>query len=355
MPVPEELQSSWDEAAKQMDDGDPEKAMDALRSAWNSIENDSQRARTLRLAADAGTEMGLLDEQNQKSHWQKAYKNYSKALSLNSSNKETRRSMNKLASMMDERAISLGLGFKIFDEGNPTPLGVLVILVAMVVALSSFKLISDLFDDQGNPVVVFEVQYTVDNQQIVGEIEIELYEDDAPMHVESFLSHVENYQYDMSEFHRVIEGFMIQGGDIEGRGGAGGYSAHYYGLCIGVEKPESQCALEDWSIPHEHENGLMHTAGAVAAAHAGVNTDGSQFYIVPEGGSAKHLDWEEGKDCTGQETPNDEKDDGSCHTVFGYVISGLEHVNSISEVPTSGQSGGNTPLENVILLSAQTR
>tara|TARA_Y100001960_G_C14613389_1_gene797000 strand:- start:38 stop:1054 length:1017 start_codon:yes stop_codon:yes gene_type:complete len=338
-----------------MDDGDPEKAMDALRSAWNSIENDSQRARTLRLAADAGTEMGLLDEQNQKSHWQKAYKNYSKALSLNSSNKETRRSMNKLASMMDERAISLGLGFKIFDEGNPTPLGVLVILVAMVVALSSFKLISDLFDDQGNPVVVFEVQYTVDNQQIVGEIEIELYEDDAPMHVESFLSHVENYQYDMSEFHRVIEGFMIQGGDIEGRGGAGGYSAHYYGLCNGVEKPESQCALEDWSIPHEHENGLMHTAGAVAAAHAGVNTDGSQFYIVPEGGSAKHLDWSEGKDCTGQETPNDEKDDGSCHTVFGYVISGLEHVNSISEVPTSGQSGGNTPLENVILLSAQTR
>ncbi|MCH2427984.1 MAG: peptidylprolyl isomerase [Candidatus Thalassarchaeum sp.] len=353
--MPEELQSSWDEAAKQMDDGDPEKAMDALRSAWNSIENDSQRARTLRLAADAGTEMGLLDEQNQKSHWQKAYKNYSKALSLNSSNKETRRSMNKLASMMDERAISLGLGFKIFDEGNPTPLGVLVILVAMVVALSSFKLISDLFDDQGNPVVVFEVQYTVDNQQIVGEIEIELYEDDAPMHVESFLSHVENYQYDMSEFHRVIEGFMIQGGDIEGRGGAGGYSAHYYGLCNGVEKPESQCALEDWSIPHEHENGLMHTAGAVAAAHAGVNTDGSQFYIVPEGGSAKHLDWSEGKDCTGQETPNDEKDDGSCHTVFGYVISGLEHVNSISEVPTSGQSGGNTPLENVILLSAQTR
>ena len=338
-----------------MDDGDPEKAMDALRSAWNSIENDSQRARTLRLAADAGTEMGLLDEQNQKSHWQKAYKNYSKALSLNSSNKETRRSMNKLASMMDERAISLGLGFKIFDEGNPTPLGVLVILVAMVVALSSFKLISDLFDDQGNPVVVFEVQYTVDNQQIVGEIEIELYEDDAPMHVESFLSHVENYQYDMSEFHRVIEGFMIQGGDIEGRGGAGGYSAHYYGLCNGVEKPESQCALEDWSIPHEHENGLMHTAGAVAAAHAGVNTDGSQFYIVPEGGSAKHLDWSEGKDCTGQETPNDEKDDGNCHTVFGYVISGLEHVNSISEVPTSGQSGGNTPLENVILLSAQTR
>ena len=338
-----------------MDDGDPEKAMDALRSAWNSIENDSQRARTLRLAADAGTEMGLLDEQNQKSHWQKAYKNYSKALSLNSSNKETRRSMNKLASMMDERAISLGLGFKIFDEGNPTPLGVLVILVAMVVALSSFKLISDLFDDQGNPVVVFEVQYTVDNQQIVGEIEIELYEDDAPMHVESFLSHVENYQYDMSEFHRVIEGFMIQGGDIEGRGGAGGYSAHYYGLCNGVEKPESQCAVEDWSIPHEHENGLMHTAGAVAAAHAGVNTDGSQFYIVPEGGSAKHLDWSEGKDCTGQETPNDEKDDGSCHTVFGYVISGLEHVNSISEVPTSGQSGGNTPLENVILLSAQTR
>ena len=135
MPIPEELQASWDEAAQQMDKGDPEKALETLRLAWGSIENDNQRARTLRLAADAGSEMGLLDERNQKSHWQKAYKNYSKSLSLNSGDKETRRSMNKLASMMDERSISLGLGFNMFDEGNPTPLGVLVILVSLGIAL----------------------------------------------------------------------------------------------------------------------------------------------------------------------------------------------------------------------------
>ena len=374
MPIPEELQASWDEAAQQMDKGDPEKALETLRLAWGSIENDNQRARTLRLAADAGSEMGLLDERNQKSHWQKAYKNYSKSLSLNSGDKETRRSMNKLASMMDERSISLGLGFNMFDEGNPTPLGVLVILVSLGIALSSFKLITDIFDDRDNPEVVFAVQYTVDGQKIEGEIVIELYKHEAPLHVESFISHVNNFQYDMTEFHRIIDGFMIQGGDIEGRSGAGGYSAIYYGMCNGVEKPENECALEDWTIPHEHDNGLKHTEGAIAAAHAGVNTDGSQFYIIPSDGCGEsinpstgmvvpcHLDADEPvvdpqtgeeyeKDCTGEETPQ-RNDDGSCHTVFGYVVSGMEHVNSISKVPTTASD---SPADKVTLISAQNR
>ncbi len=346
MPVPEELQTAWDDSVEFLEvKGDPEKALDALRSAWESISTDSQRAKTLSLAADAGTELGLIEEQKQRTHWQKAYKNYSKALSLDQNNKETRRKMNKLASMMDERAISLGLGFKIFDEGNPTPLGVLVILVSMVLVLTSFKLISDLFDDSENPVVVLEVQYSVEGQQIVGEIEIELYQDKAPLHVESFLTHVENFEYDLTEFHRVIDGFMIQGGDIDGMRGQGGYSAHYYGWCNGVQMPEDQCAVQDdWTIPHEHDNGLKHTAGALAAAHAGVNTDGSQFYIVPEDGKADFLDWSAEKDCSSE----------SCHTVYGYVISGIEHVNSISEVPTNGGQTNN-PLEKVTLLSVQLK
>ncbi|HJM13117.1 MAG TPA: peptidylprolyl isomerase [Candidatus Thalassarchaeaceae archaeon] len=348
MPVPEKLQKAWDDSVEFLEvKGDPEKALDALRSAWGSISTDSQRARTLSLAADAGTELGLIEEKKQRTHWQKAYKNYSKALSLDQNNKETRRKMNKLASMMDERAISLGLGFKIFDEGNPTPLGVLVIMASMVLVLSSFKLISELFDDSENPVVVLEVQYSVDGQQIVGEIEIELYQDKAPLHVESFLTHVENFEYDLTEFHRVIDGFMIQGGDIDGMRGSGGYSAHYYGWCNGVQKPEDQCPVQDdWTIPNEHENGLKHTAGALAAAHAGVNTDGSQFYIVPEDGVADFLDWSEEKDCVSAGE--------SCHTVYGYVISGIEHVNSISEVPTNGGQTNN-PLEKVTLLSVQMK
>ena len=166
-----------------------------------------------------------------------------------------------------------------------------------------------------------EVQYVQNGQTITGEIQVELYEAEAPMHVESFLSHVENGAYVGIEFHRVISEFMIQGGDIESMGGSGGYAAHYYGWCNGEQMPESQCPDKtDYTIPQEHENGLKHTAGALAAAHAGVNTDGSQFYIVPSDGSAGHLDWEAGKDCSRE----------SCHTVYGYVIAGQNHVDAIS-------------------------
>jgi len=354
VPVRAELKKAWDDASELLDEkSDPEGALDALRNAWNSIENEAQRAKTLSLAADAGTELGLIDQKNQKSHWQKAYKNYNRAMSIDPKNKDTRRKMNKLASMMDEKAISLGLGFQMFDHGNPTPLGILVMVMSLALVLTSFKLLSDLLDDGGNTIVALEVQYTSSGgEQISGLIEVELYDDEAPKHVESFLTHAENSRYDGVEFHRVISGFMIQGGDIDNQAGSGGYAAHYYGYCNGEETPEPQCPQQaDWTIPQEHENGLKHTEGALAAAHAGVNTDGSQFYIVPEDGQASHLDWEEGKDCTGQET-SDPNDDGSCHTVFGYVISGLDHVTAISKLENTGPPK-NTPIDPVRLVSVQ--
>ena len=342
MPIPEDLQRAWDEAVENTEvKEDPEAALAALRSAWGSIENDAQRAKTLTLAADAGTELGLSDQGNQKSHWQKAYKNYAKSMEIDPKNKETRRKMNKLASMMDEKAISLGLGFQMFDQGNPTPLGLLVMLASVALLLSSIKLVSDLFDDDEKPIVVLDVQYVLNGQPVTGQIEIEMYREDAPKHVESFPTHTENFQYDDKVFHRVINGFMIQGGDIENMGGSGGYAAHYYGWCNGEQIPESECRQkEEWTIPHEHENGLKHTVGAVAAAHAGLNTDGSQFYIVPSDGSASHLDWEPGKDCS----------TSSCHTVFGYVVSGMEHVDAISDLQTDNRD---SPVDEVTILTAR--
>jgi cyclophilin family peptidyl-prolyl cis-trans isomerase len=341
VPIPAELQKAWDDSTELLSEkNDPEGALEALRSAWSSIVNEAQRAKTLALAADASTELGVIDQRNQKSHWQKAYKNYTKSLSIDPKNKEARRNMNKLASMMDENAISLGLGFQMFDQGNPTPLGILAMVFSMAVLLVSIKLISEFLDDGNNPAVTLEVQYVLNGQSVTGEIQIELYEDDAPMHVESFLTHAENFQYDGVEFHRVIDNFMIQGGDIENMRGQGGYSAHYYGFCNGEQVPESECRQkEDYTIPYEHENGLKHTVGALAAAHAGLNTDGSQFYIVPTDGSAGHLDWEAGKDCTSL----------SCHTVFGYVISGLEHVDAISNLETQNDS----PVDPVRIISAR--
>jgi|TARA_B100001996_G_scaffold49258_1_gene35313 cyclophilin family peptidyl-prolyl cis-trans isomerase len=358
VPIPAELQKSWDDAIQLLGEKkDPEGALEALRSAWGSIENEAQRAKTLSLAADAGTELGITDKRNQKSHWQKAYKNYNKSLSIDSKNKETRRNMNKLASMMDEQSISLGLGFQMFDQGNPTPLGLLAMVLSMAAFLVSIKLVSEYLGDDSNPIVSLEVQYVLNGQSVTGEIQIELYEDEAPMHVESFLTHAENFQYDGGQFHRVIEGFMVQGGDIQNMGGSGGYAAHYYGYCNGEPMPESECRQkEDYTVPFEHENGLKHTAGAIAAAHAGKNTDGSQFYIVPSDGFAEFLDYDEfpAKDCWGDLTPTDSSDDGSCHTVFGYVTSGMEHVDGISQVDTvnpDARPSDDRPVDPVRIIS----
>jgi cyclophilin family peptidyl-prolyl cis-trans isomerase len=70
-----------------------------------------------------------------------------------------------------------------------------------------------------------------------------------------------------------------------------------------------------------------------------LNTDGSQFYLVPSDSTPSHLDWIEGKDCS----------TSSCHTVYGQVISGQDVVDAISEVATA--SGGDKPTQDVRVIS----
>ncbi|MEC9264367.1 MAG: hypothetical protein VYD23_04615, partial [Candidatus Thermoplasmatota archaeon] len=187
MPIPEKLKNSWDEAILLTESGEPEKALELLRSeAWDACENGAQQARTLRFAGDAGTALGEEDTANQKRHWQRAHRNYRKALNFDPKNKETRRRMNKLASLMDEKAISLGAGFQMFDEGNPTPLGLIVLLVVGMLLLVSFKVITDWFDKpEENPIVTLEISYMASGsgERTTAFIEIELYPEDAPLHV----------------------------------------------------------------------------------------------------------------------------------------------------------------------------
>jgi peptidyl-prolyl cis-trans isomerase B (cyclophilin B) len=121
-----------------------------------------------------------------------------------------------------------------------------------------------------------------------GTIELELYPDDAPKTVDNFVKLAEDGFYDGVIFHRVIEGFMIQGGDPTGTGSGGpGYQ------------------FEDEANDHRV------VRGALAMANAGPNTNGSQFFVV----TADEASWLDGK-----------------HTVFGRVTSGMEVVDAISRV-----------------------
>ena len=140
----------------------------------------------------------------------------------------------------------------------------------------------------------------------MGSFEIELFPDKSPKAVENFATHAKEGYYKGVLFHRVIPGFMIQGGDPTGTG-RGGESI--------------------WGKPFEDEvnNGLVFDgAGYLAMANRGPNTNGSQFFITVA--STPSL--------TGG------------YTIFGKVLTGQDVVNSISEVPRSAQD---RPLKDVVI------
>ena len=124
----------------------------------------------------------------------------------------------------------------------------------------------------------------------------ELYPEVAPNTVNNFISLVKKGFYDGLVFHRVIRGFMIQGGDPQGTGmGGPGYSI------------KGEFTYNGFS------NDLKHTPGALSMARAmDPNSAGSQFFIMHE--TSPHLD--------GQ------------YAAFGKVTDGLDVVNKIAEVPT---------------------
>ena len=150
-----------------------------------------------------------------------------------------------------------------------------------------------------------------------GDFVIELYPDKAPKTVENFLQYVKDKHYDGTIFHRVIDGFMIQGG---------GFTADM------VQKPTRP------PIPLEADNGLKNDLYTVAMARTG-NPDSAtaQFFI-----NVKNNDM--------LNAPNP---DGHGYAVFGKVVSGTETVDKIKAVPT-GNRGiyQNVPLTPVIIKSA---
>ena len=144
------------------------------------------------------------------------------------------------------------------------------------------------------PVVVIETN--------VGNIELKLYPKVAPKAVENFMTHAKNGYYDGIIFHRVIKGFMIQGGDPTGTG-RGGES---------IWKKD----FEDEFAP----NVVFDRPMLLAMANRGPKTNGSQFFITlaPTG-------WLNGK-----------------HTIFGEVIKGQDVVRKIENVSVS--RGANKPI-----------
>ena len=151
---------------------------------------------------------------------------------------------------------------------------------------------------------------------------LELYPEVAPKHVESFIQHVKNGYYNGTTFHRVIPGFVIQGGDPNSRDnnrdddGQGGHAARYFG-----HGDENVAA--SWTLPAEF-NERPHITGALSMARAQENNSaGSQFFI-----------------CAAPVHRLDNR-----YTVFGQVISGLEVIQKIVNVPRDRRDNPSDKIE----------
>jgi len=146
-----------------------------------------------------------------------------------------------------------------------------------------------------NPTVTIETNH--------GTITAELFKDAAPKTAENFIELAKKGYYDGIIFHRVIEGFMIQGGDPTGTGRGG----------------------PSYNIPDEFGEGLTHEhAGLFSMANAGPNTGGSQFFIT-----LAATPWLDGK-----------------HAIFGKVVGGLDVVHAIGKVRTGM---GDRPVNDVVM------
>lgn len=163
------------------------------------------------------------------------------------------------------------------------------------------------------------------------DIVVRLFPEEAPKAVENFVTHAKNGYYDGVIFHRVIDDFMIQGGDPTGTG-RGGESI--WGT-----------AFED-----EFAENLLPIRGALCMANAGANTNGSQFFIVQldtayvEAAQVTLTDAQKKMFQENGGTPHLYK----AHTVFGQVVEGMDVVDAIAATQTDSND---KPLNDVIIES----
>ena len=174
-----------------------------------------------------------------------------------------------------------------------------------VIAVAAIILVAFAIKDKPNKIGSMEnFKHVVTLETTKGNIKIETYDGDAPKASENFIKLASEGFYDGVIFHRVIDGFMIQGGDPTGTGRGG---------------PEY--TFEDELNPETESYKRGYVKGTVAMANSGPNTNGSQFFIM----------------VADYPLPHD-------YTIFGRVIEGQEIADSIAKVQTDA---GDRPIEDI--------
>ena len=154
-------------------------------------------------------------------------------------------------------------------------------------------------------------KYTAVIKTSMGDMSIEFFTEDAPMTVNNFINLSRDGYYDNVIFHRVISGFMIQGGDPSGTGH--GDMGKYPG----------------YKFEDELNNQRSYDKGILAMANAGPDTNGSQFFIM-------HVDYP---------LPYQ-------YTIFGFVTEGLDVIDKIASVETGD---GDKPINDVVIETIEVK
>ncbi len=173
----------------------------------------------------------------------------------------------------------------------------LIAIVLIVAASGCTQAGDDVAVKKSNRYAVFDTS--------MGTFKAELFEDKVPITAENFINLSQQGFYDGLIFHRVIDGFMIQGGDPNGDGTGG----------------------PGYTIKDEFDDSLRHiSAGILSMANRGPDTGGSQFFIT-----LAPTPWLDGK-----------------HAIFGRVVDGMEVVEAIGKTQTDSND---RPVEDIVINS----
>lgn len=197
-----------------------------------------------------------------------------------------------------------------------------LVIIVVLIGTVSYGYYKNATMEVKNPIVTMEVQD-------YGTIKIELYPDMAPQAVSNFVALAQNGFYDGLKFHRVVEGFMIQGGDKKGDG-TGSPNLSDLGIEVSEEEDKEYCITGEFLANGDNNNTLKHKEGVISMARSdytsyspsltteSYNSAGSQFFIM---------------------TADNSSLDGY-YAPFGKVIEGMDVVHAIEKVEVKAADDG---------------
>lgn len=202
---------------------------------------------------------------------------------------------------------------------------IIIALIVLIVLIGTvcYGYYKNITMEVKNPIVTMEVEN-------FGTIKLELYPDKAPETVKNFIALANNGFYDGLKFHRVVKGFMIQGGDKNGDG-TGSPKLSDLGIQVSEDEDRNYCIKGEFLSNDYTKNTLKHKEGVISMARAdytqqyspsltteSYNSAGSQFFIM---------------------TADNSSLDGN-YAPFGKVIEGMDIVHNIEKVEVKASSSG---------------